>query len=177
MNLQVTEEPFELVAGMPDKLLRLLVKALTSIPQEIFFGLQQNAEVVELDSQLASGLQGDGLAVTRNCPPFGDNRFNVDIAIPSHKTLIEIEKGRLPRLELDILKIASACVQAPEQWEFGVLIVPSSYIQLPLEGRQTPYQYLRRLRRVVQPILERSSVRGFAVIGYVDPRPSKSPKR
>lgn len=123
-------------------------------------------------------LRAQGYAVESNFCPFSDNAFNVDLALPKQKLLIEIEKGKQPRLELDILKIASACSQFPDRWSYGALVVPASYIKLKLAGEQAPYIYLKRLKPLIQPLftglVDRAKVRavveGFIVIGYDDPR-------
>jgi len=130
--------------------------------------------VPNLDGLICEALVKRGWEIDTDYRPFTDSLFNVDIAVPAQKLLVEIEKGRLPRLELDLLKIASACLRAPDRWHFGALIVPATYIELALAGRQSPFRYLQRLEPVVRPIIQASEVKGLIVIGYVDPR-SKLP--
>ena len=60
--------------------------------------------------------------VRQNFEPFKQCKFNCDIAIKKLGMLIEIEKGQLPRIELDILK---------------------------LECPNTPVKYLRRLKKMI----------------------------
>jgi len=47
----------------------------------------------------------------------------------------------------------------------GVLVVPSTHIQLTLAGRSTPVEYLQRLKRLIGGL-----DLNLAVIGYADPR-------
>jgi len=158
---------------VPGDLHESLVRAVRSVSQACFFdeaGKPLKTEVVGVDKAVASTLKEYQWNVQENYCPVLDCDFNVDLAIPKQKVLLEVEKGKLPRLELDIFKVASACLQHPERWQYGTLIVPSSYIELPLEGRQSPYQYLRRLAPLIKPVLATSSVKGFLVIGYDDPR-------
>jgi len=164
---------FNLIGTLPSDVHDHLVRAVGSVPQACFFDATGNPlkkEVTGVDKALAGALNEYKWNVQLNYCPVPGCRFNVDLALPRHKAMIEIEKGNLPRLELDILKIASACLQNPEHWHFGALVVPSSYIELRLEGRQSPYQYLQRLATLIKPVLKISSVKGFLVIGYDDPR-------
>lgn len=164
---------FILAGLVPNDLKESLIEAVESVPQSVFFnkdGKSLKTEVYQLDRIIASSLENQGWTLKRNFRPFRDNRFNVDLAFDDKKVLIEIEKGKLPRLELDIIKIASACFQFPKQWRFGALIVPSSYIKLPLAGRQSPFEYLKLLAVLVRPIIVARAVEGFLVVGYKDPR-------
>ena len=151
-----------------------LLQAVLAVPRTIFFrgGLPRKDEIKELDEEIVQALvdplQWDD--VDPRFRPFSDNLFEVDIASIQRKILIEVEKGKLPRLELDILKIASACLQFPQRWQLGAIIVPSSHIKLPLEGRQTPAEYLPRLTTLAKPILEASHVQGLLLVSYKDPR-------
>lgn len=164
---------FSLTGDFPDRLRESLVAAVEGISKGIFFddaGEPLKTEVREVDNSVTRALRKRGWRIETEFYPFANCRFNVDLAIPEHRLLVEIEKGKLPRIELDILKIASACIQSPDVWEYGALIVPTTYITLALAGRQSPAQYLRRLRPLIQPILEGSPVKGILVIGYRDPR-------
>jgi len=164
---------FNLIGTVPGGLHDSLVRAVELVSESCFFddaGKPLKTEVVGVDKTMADKLRELQWSVRQNYRPMSDCDFNVDLAIPNQKVLIEIEKGKLPRLELDIFKVASACLQNPGRWQYGVLIVPSSYIELPLEGRQSPFQYLQRLAPLVRPILIASSVKGFIVVGYGDPR-------
>jgi hypothetical protein len=177
MSYLTVSGTFNLIGTISSDLHESLVRAVESVPQAVFFDENgktspKKIEVAGVDKAIADTLKKYKWNVQENCPTASDCDFNVDLAIPQHKVLIEIEKGTNPRLELDILKIASACFQYPERWQFGTLIVPSSYIKLRLEGRQSPYEYLRRLARLIKPILTASLVKGFLVIGYGDPRTS-----
>ena len=132
----------------------------------------------KFDAAIAQAFRDRHCFVDQNFAPFDNNKFNVDIAIPDHKLLIEIEKGRLPRLELDIFKMASACWQSLDKWRYGALIVPASYIKLPLAGRNNPYDYLKHLAQLIKPMFSADQgtadgptmISGLVVIGYFDPR-------
>ncbi|HED00312.1 MAG TPA: hypothetical protein ENN18_08010 [Proteobacteria bacterium] len=174
-HLRVSET-FILAGLVPDDLKESIVEAVESVAESVFFenGKSLKGEVSGVDYAIASSLENQGWTLKRNFRPFQDNLFEVDLAFEDKKLLIEIEKGKLPRSELDIIKIASACYQFPKQWRFGALIVPSSYIELPLAGRQSPFDYLKRLMAVVQPIVA-PMVEGFLVVGYMDPRLKHAP--
>ena len=173
--LRVTEHPIH-VGEVGDQIKHGLVQAIKSVPQHIFFdskGVPLKSEIADLDRMIAADLNKQGWAAKPECPPFADTGFKVDLACEKHNVLIEIEKGKLPRLELDILKIASACSQYPDKWRFGALIVPSSHIQLPLAGRSSPFHYLKNLEPLIERVINRCGVNGLIVIGYEDPRSSK----
>ena len=165
-----------IIEHFPEASRRALIQAVESVPQSIFFknGEPRKSEIREFDHRVACALRESGCKVCRNFKPFEasetNNKFEVDLACYNHKVLIEIEKGKLPRLELDVIKIASACLLFPEKWRFGAIIVPTSYIKLPLAGRVTPFEYLKRIAPLVKPVLQACKVRGFLVIGYSDPR-------
>jgi len=172
MNLSVATT-FTVCGNVPEHIRARLADAVTAVPCSCFFGpagAPVKTEVSALDRCIAESLSKAGWRVETDFRPFADTRFNVDLAVPAEGLLVEIEKGKLPRLELDLLKIASACSQMPDRWRYGALIVPATYIELPLAGRQSPTQYLLRLTALVGPVLEKSSVMGFYVVGYVDPR-------
>lgn len=167
---------FILTGSVPNELMDGIVKAVGSAPQSVFFenGKPRERGVPQLDEEIARNLEKQGWTPKRNFRPFQDNLFEVDLAFDDKNLLIEIEKGKLPRLELDIIKIASACSQFPKQWRFGALIVPSSYVKLRLAGRQSPFDYLLRLMPLAKPIIARM-VEGFLVVGYEDPRSEHAP--
>jgi len=176
-------ETYDLIGSTPNETKVLLEDAVKSVSDEIFFdgnGKRLIVEVRELDARIASAIESQNLLVKRNFPPFETTNFNVDVAVPDHNLLIEIEKGRLPRLELDVFKMAAACIHNPDEWRYGALIVPASYIKLNLEGKQAPYDYLKRLGKLIQPMFNGDSsstvgtaaISGLIVIGYVDPRDS-----
>jgi len=174
MNLTVATT-FTVCGNVPQHVQTRLVEAVTSVPCSCFFdetGAPIKTEVSALDRCVVKGLSAAGWHVDADYSPFADTRFNVDLAVPDERLLVEIEKGRQPRLELDLLKIASACSRMPDRWRYGALLVPATYIKLTLAGRQTPTQYLLRLAPLVRPVLEKSTVLGLCVVGYVDPRES-----
>lgn len=175
-------ETFDLFGSVPNHIKSLLEKTVQSISSDVFFdgqGERLKVEIKRLDVEIAKVLSDLPLTVERNYRPFDDNNFNIDLAVPDHELLVEIEKGKLPRLELDILKLVNACVQNPEKWKYGALVVPASYIKLPLAGLYTPYVYLKNhLKYLVQSLFSVDSeifgigepIEGIFVIGYYDPR-------
>ncbi len=163
-----------LFGSVPQDLAQELLQAVLAVPRAIFFreGLPRQDEIKELDEKFAQALF-DPLGwddVESPLHPFSDTQFKVDVASPHRKVLIEIEKGKLPRLELDVLKIASACCQFPQRWQLGAIIAPASYIRPPLMGRETPAKYLQRLTALVSPILQACQVHSLLLVSYKDPR-------
>ena len=163
---------------VPNQIIKALVAAIESVPDTVFFHVNNHTqpcrnEIVELDDRIYDFLsQQRHWGLQKNFHPFNDCEFHVDLACERHKVLIEIEKGTSPRLELDILKVARACLHCPEKWKFGALVVPSTHIHLRLAGRLTPYDYLaNHLQPLVRPVLEACNASGFVVIGYREPRP------
>jgi len=152
------------------------MKAVESIPHSSFFDQEGNplrGEVVGVDEGIENYLQDIGWNPEKDYEPFEGKNFSVDLCLPTQKVLIEIEKSKQPRLELNIIKIASACLMVPQKWQFGVLVVPSSYIELRLKGSPSPYKYLEPLAPLLKQILNKCLVKGFLVIGYQDPRSYK----
>ncbi|MBA7513928.1 hypothetical protein ES705_05946 [subsurface metagenome] len=159
---------------VPENLAEDILQAVLAVPQAIFFreGKPRKDEIKEFDREFAEALF-DPLGwddVEFPFRPFSDTWFKIDVASPRRKILIEIEKGKLPRLELDVLKLASTCCQFPQQWQIGAIIVPSTYIRLPLAGRETPAEYLLRLTALIRPILTACEVYGLLLVSYKDPR-------
>jgi len=160
-----------------------LVAALEEIPECIFFekdGSPLKREVIRLDKQLFKRLIARfGPNVEQNfAPMIPENQFRVDILLPTQPmTLIEIEKGKLPRLELDIMKIINSIYRFPSKYGFGCIITTVNYIKLNLAGNRTPYQYVtNNLIPLNSPILDLKGhddsfiIKDFLVIGYIDPR-------
>ena len=160
-----------------------VVTAIEEIPENIFFehnGSPLKREVVQFDRQLFKRLTARfGPDVKRNfrtMPP--ENQFEIDIVLPTEPmALIEIEKGKLPRLELDIMKIINSIYRFPSKYGCGCIIVPVNYIRLRLAGNRSPYQYVtEHLMPLNKPVLDFKNENGcfllkdFVVIGYVDPR-------
>jgi hypothetical protein len=161
-----------------------LVTSIEEIPEDIFFeqnGFPLKREVQELDEQLFKRLFIKfGPEVKQNFRPMvPENQFEIDLLLPTepNKTLIEIEKGKQPRLELDIMKIINSIWRFPSRYGFGCIIVPANYIELKLAGMRSPYQYVtEHLIPLNAPILNVKNqegfflIRDFIVIGYIDPR-------
>ena len=160
-----------------------LIESLEEIPQNIFFekdGSPLKREVIQLDKKLFKLLNPKfGLDVEQNFAPMvPENRFTVDLFLPTKPaTLIEIEKGKLPRLELDMMKILNSIYRFPSEYGFGCIIAPVNYIKLNLAGRRSPYRYLKNnLVPLNSPLLDLKSksgtflIKDFLVVGYFDPR-------
>jgi len=160
-----------------------LVTCIKEIPEHIFFeedGSPLKREVLEFDKQLFKRLTTKfGPDVKRNFRTMApENQFEIDIVLPTKPmTLIEIEKGKLPRLELDIMKIINSILRFPSKYGYGCIIAPVSYIELNLAGNRSPYRYVtEHLIPLNKPVLDFKNqdgsflVKDFIVIGYVDPR-------
>ncbi len=160
-----------------------LVTCIKEIPEHIFFeqdGSPLKEEVIKFDKQLFTRLTAKfGPDVKRNFRTMRPgNQFEIDIVLPTKPmTLIELEKGKLPRLELDIMKIINSIYRFPSRYGYGCIIVPDSYIKLKLAGNRSPYRYVKdHLLPLNAPLLDCRSEDGsflmkdFIVIGYVDPR-------
>ena len=162
--------------------LQQLVSSIKKFPDSIFFDQKGNPlkrEVKQLDEQLFKRLSAKyGPDVKQNFRTMvPENRFEIDIVLPTKPmTLIEIEKGKLPRLELDIMKIINTIWRFPSRYGFGCIIVPANYIKLNLAGRRFPYPYVtNQLLPLNSPVLDFVNqrnflMRDFIVIGYIDPR-------
>ena len=160
-----------------------LVESLEGIPDDIFFeedGSPLKREVAQLDRKLFKLLIGNfGENVEKDFPPMApENQFTVDFILPTKPaTLIEIEKGKLPRLELDLMKIINSIYRCPLIYGFGCLIVPINYIQLNLAGKRSPYQYAKNnlipLNSFILDCKDKDGsflIKDFIVLGYFDPR-------
>jgi hypothetical protein len=160
-----------------------LVDSLEGIPDDIFYendGSPLKREVTQLDAKLFKLLIANfGENVEKDFPPMApENQFTVDFILPTKPaTLIEIEKGKSPRLELDLMKIINSIYRYPLVYGFGCLIVPNNYIQLNLAGKRSPYQYVKNnlipLNSFVLDWKEKDGaflIKDFLVLGYSDPR-------
>ena len=160
-----------------------LEDSLKQIPEDIFFesdGSPLKREVKRLDEKLFKLLITNfGENVEKDFAPMAPaNLFTVDFILPTKPlTLIEIEKGKLPRLELDLMKIINSIYRYPSEYGFGCLIVPNNHIQLNLAGKRFPYQYIKNnLLPLNSSILDRKNedgsflIKDFIVLGYFDPR-------
>ena len=157
--------------------------ALESIPDEVFFekdGSPLEREVTGLDAKLYKSLikRFEEDVEKDFCPMVPENQFSIDFLIPTKpEVLIEVEKGKLPRLELDLMKILGAIHRFPPQYGFGCIVAPVNYIKLNLAGKRSPYKYVTgNLLPLNVPLLDIKAANGtflvkdFLVIGYVDPR-------
>ena len=171
------EASYQILFGqMPKDVAENILQGMLAVPQSIFFreGKPRKDEIKEFDKEFADALFDPSGWSDVESPfrPFPDSWFEVDVASPHRKILIEVEKGKLPRLELDVLKLASACCQFPQQWQLGAIIAPSSFIRLPLAGRETPAKYMNRLIALMTPVLQSCQVHGLLLVSYLDPRGS-----
>lgn len=164
---------FKLWGSIPESIMKVLVEATESVPEEVFFerdGRVRKDEIKEIDGKIKNFLEKKWKLEKVVVP---DTRFDFDLAFPKEKILIHIEKGKLARLELDILKALSLCHRQHE-WKYYVMIVPSN-IELTLAPHYSPCEYLKHLIKLAEPLLEKSGLEGFYAICYEDPRiPSTS---
>jgi hypothetical protein len=170
--MQITER-FNLLGDFPSTLYDLLGEAVEATPESVFFdssGAALKREVKELDRSVSRWLREHGHAVETDHEPISDGQFTTDIYLPDARVLIEIEKGNLPRISFDILKMVSGCTERPQKCEYGAFIVPSSHIRPIVAGRQTTTQYLKRLVRLVAPLAPHLECKGIGVLAYRDPR-------
>ena len=160
-----------------------LVTCIKEIPEHIFFeqdGSPLKEEVIQFDKQLFKRLTAKfGPDVKRNVRTMArENQFETDLLLPTKPmTLIEIEKGKQPRLELDIMKIINSIYRSSSEYGYGCIIAPTTYIRLNLAGNRSPYRYVtEHLIPLNKPVLDFKNENGcfllkdFIVIGYVDPR-------
>jgi hypothetical protein len=174
--------------GTHPEWLNQVIAAVQAVPHNIFRGTSGQSlgmNVGQFDTIVYKNLSklfGNSARVEQNVRLWQpQNKFDVDILLPtSPKTLIEIEKGKLPRLELDIIKIMSAILGKPQEYGYGCLIVPTNHIKLKLAGAQTPYQYVtEHLLPLAKSFLNVSDSKGgyllreLCVVGYQDPRDIK----
>ncbi len=161
----------------------LLAQSIKSVPEDIFFEEDQSPlkrEVIQFERKLFKLLFSRfGPDVEENfAPMIPENQFTVDFILPTKPgTLVEVEKGKLPRLELDIMKIVNSICRYPQKYGFGCIVVPVNYIKLNLAGRRSPYQFVtNNLIPLNSPVIDIRGkgkaplVKDFVVIGYVDPR-------
>jgi len=160
-----------------------IVTSIEEIPEDIFFekdGSPLGREVIQLDRQLFKRLIVIfGPDVEQNFRMMvPENQFEIDLLLPTKPmTLIEIEKGKQPRLELDIMKITNSIYRFPSKYGYGCMIIPANYVKLILAGRRFPYSHVtNNLIPLNSPLLDFKNENGsflmkdFIVIGYVDPR-------
>jgi len=163
--------------------IRPLIDSLEAIPDDIFFekdGLPLKREVTQLDGKLFELLiEKFGKKVEKDFSPMApENQFKVDLILQTKPaTLIEVEKGKLPRLELDLMKIINSIYRYPLEYGYGCLIVPINYIKLKLAGQKSSYQFVKNnLIPLNSSLLDWKNkdgsflIKDFVVIGYFDSR-------
>ena len=108
-----------------------LKEALEEVPNDVFFeendGSSLKREVTGLDAKLYKLLiRRFGEDVEKDLSPMApENQFSVDFFLPNKPgVLIEVEKGKLPRLELDLMKIVNSIHRSPSRYGFGCIIAP-----------------------------------------------------
>lgn len=165
-----TIDRFQVFGEVPADIIKDAELAIGRIPESVFPREHSAGVGAEFDQQLLAGLRGQGWDDAEiDSRPFGKGTFTVDVGCKSRKVLVEIEKGRLPRLELDLLKLSAAAKLPGSDWRWGLIVVPASFIRLKLSGNRTPYDHMKSLTRIAAPALE-GTLKGLAVIGYRDPR-------
>jgi hypothetical protein len=166
---------FPMVGTVPAALIGMTINAVESVPSSVFtYDTAENAEVTGFDDEVQRYLTAQGWIVGRSSPLFEGRKFSADISCFDQRFLIEIEKGKQPRLELDILKMVCASQLPKRHWRYGILVCPSNYVSLRLEGGDTPAAYLRRLSSITERGL-RNVIDGIHVVAYQDPRGSTTP--
>lgn len=165
----IVKDCFMLIGSVSNIVRNDLIQAVKSVPKNIFFDEKGKPlkKEVPIDDEIAKSLEDKGWKIQRNYQLLKESKFTVDVASEKHKILVEIEKGTLSRLELDIIKMMSASRINPS-WLFGALIVPATYIKMKLATDSTPYNYLIRLKPLIGYM--QTSLKGLVVIGYKDPR-------
>jgi hypothetical protein len=167
----LVEGHMNLVGSVPKRIYDSFEEAIKSVPCSIWRdenGDPLKKEVREFDRILAANLGGQNGGVSENYRVIDEAKFHCDIAIPKQKVLAEIEKGKQPRLELDLIKLFAAH-HSDSNWKYGLLIVPTNYVELRLAGRKDPYKHLSNLARLAEFAFHTNSM-SIGAIGYVDPR-------
>jgi len=165
-----------LIGKIPKKIFNETISAIKGVPPSIWsddHGRPLTTEVREFDHHIQSNMESVGLKVDSEQRVIDGSKFNCDIAIPELSLLIEIEKGKLPRIELDLMKFMAAHENDPA-WEYGLLVVPTNHIKLTLAGRNFPYKYLQNLSPLANAAFAHSPI-SVGVIGYEDPRGDAQP--
>jgi len=173
--LKSKKPQFESFGRFPPKIKKILLSALANIPRDCFFkkdGSPRNRGLKGIDEHIYNYLIEKGVPAEKEWGDDALGKHTVDIALPKNGVLIEVEKGKLPRLEKDLLKMLVLSYNSPSEWKYAVFIVPFSHIHLKLEGEDTPYYYLtkRLLPLIEEFVICNSSLRGVSVFGYHDPR-------
>ena len=147
-----------------------------SDPANFDGAIEQNLRAVNRD-----------IVLKANCPVSAKTRFNVDLIIEEDgsQVCLEIEKGQLSRFEFDILKMqafASKWRLGRSEGEiFGAFLIPADNIvarHISGNARESSYQYLRRLFRLVVQI-EPLLLDDILLVGYGSsvPQEKQMPKR
>jgi len=182
--VKVYEQPYCLRDSSPSWLSDV-VAAIEAINDKVFFDDRWQplkVEVKEFDNELHRELSNrfkTSGVVQRNVNVASNLLFSVDMCLPTQpKTLLEIQKGQLPRLELDLIKFQAAIFRWPEQYGYACIITPVNYIRMKLASPYSPYEYTTKhlIPLARRPLLDIKNSNGgyllkeFCVIGYWDPR-------
>lgn len=160
-------------------------------------GLHETAPS-NLDGTIEANLRSldPALQIRSNSRVSPRTRFNADLVIETDDAVVslEVEKGKLARFELDILKMQAFAFRGhgrlPDRRCFGAFIVPADNVvarHISGNARESSFQYLRRLSRLVLD-LGPTFLRDILVVGYdaltdigqrkgARPRPRQQPER
>jgi len=162
----------------PPRLREVLSQAVGRVSPEELPGLlaKHEADPANFDARIEQNIRelAPSLVMAKNEPVSPPGGFNSDLVIRTADTAVcvEIEKGHLSRFELDILKMlafATRCKsERPAVRCFGAFIVPTDNVvarHVTGGGRESSYEYLTRLSRLVVKIAP-LAVEDILLVGY-----------
>ena len=182
VSLSVVSVSMREAAGIgsrfPPRLREVLSQAVGRVSPEELSGLlaKHEADPANFDARIEQNIRelAPSLVMARNEPVSPPGRFNSDLVVRRADTAVcvEIEKGQLSRFELDILKMlafATRCKsERPAVRCFGAFIVPTDNVvarHVTGGGRESSYEYLTRLSRLVVQIAP-LVVEDILLVGY-----------
>jgi hypothetical protein len=169
----------------PPRLREVLSQAVGRVSRAELPGLlaKHEADPANFDARIEQNIRelAPSLVMAKNEHVSPHGRFNSDLVLRTADTAVcvEIEKGQLSRFELDILKMlafATRCKsERPAVRCFGAFIVPTDNVvarHVTGAGRESSYEYLTRLSRLVVQIAP-LAVEDILLVGYgvSSPRP------
>ena len=182
VSLSVVSVSMREAAGIgsrfPPRLREVLSQAVGRVSPEELSGLlaKHEADPANFDARIEQNIRelAPSLVMAKNEPVSPLGRFNSDLVLRTADTAVcvEIEKGRLSRFELDILKMlafATRCKsERPAVRCFGAFIVPMDNVvarHVTGTGRESSYEYLTRLSRLVVQMAP-LAVEDILLVGY-----------